>query len=172
MSRAISGRATLSETTIPITTASARHITNNTARRLPLLRISCSSPWRHSSKFGSCILLSFRSTCSLRAARFVRRQILVELGDLLGVFVDLVVGDLSPDDLAEDRAAVGVDDFSIRSDQLVGEVHADGRVPGRSHDEDLVRPQLHTYPDQSLRPPLDLVLAPVVARPRVATGQH
>ena len=54
------------------------------------------------------------------ASRFMRRHILVEYDNLLGIFVDLIVGDLAPGDFAEDHAPVGIDDGSVGSGASIG----------------------------------------------------
>src|SRR3989337_896049 len=69
-------------------------------------------------------------------------QVSVERRDLLRVLVYVLELDLAPGDLAEDHAAVLVDDGSVGSLGAIREAHADGRVPWPAVDDDLVRLRL------------------------------
>src|SRR5260370_3077095 len=95
----------------------------------------------------------------LQAGAFTRFQILVECDDLLGIFVNLVVGNFAPDDLAEEHAPVGVDDGSVWSGASICKPQGEGCNPGRPRDEHLMGFESHADLVASPHPPFDFVLA-------------
>src|SRR5450631_1210586 len=99
------------------------------------------------------------------------RQVLVERGDLLGVFVDGPEPDLSPGDLDEQHAVVGVDVLAVGPGRVVGEVHADCRVPRGSLDEDLVGLDLEAGAGEPGVPALEVLLAVQIGRPGALTWE-
>jgi len=102
---------------------------------------------------------------------FKRFHILVECDHLLGIFVDLVVGDLAPGDFAEDHAPVGIDDGSVCSGACVCKPQAGGGVPGRPRDEHLLWFESQADLVDTPHPPLDLLSASKLPCPGVVSGE-
>ena len=115
---------------------------------------------------------SARSETGSCASQSMRRHILVECDHLLGIFVDLVGGDLAPGDFAEDHALVGIDDGSVCRGTSVCKPQANGGIPRWSHDEDLMWFESQADLVDTPHPPLDLLSASKLPCPGVVSGEN